>query len=167
MFLSIKNLTAVVISFTLSASAPQNIIEIAPAEIEQLDFVLTEYDQRQIKCLAENSYHEARGEPRLGQIAVSNVVLNRTEDPRFPSDPCSVIKQRNKRGCQFTWVCQGKKIRNWDVYREQLELAREVYLSDNDITNGAQFYHAAYVSPSWSRVFTRTKRIGLHIFYRS
>lgn len=46
-----------------------------------------------ITCLAIAIYFEARGEPDVGQVAVGNVILNRTRDPRFPNDVCSVITQ--------------------------------------------------------------------------
>ena len=38
----------------------------------------------EIDCLALNIYFEARGEPKLGQIAVGHVVLNRVVDKRYP-----------------------------------------------------------------------------------
>jgi len=47
-----------------------------------------------LTCLAMNIYYEARHEPVEGQIAVAHVVLNRTEDPRFPDSVCGVIKQK-------------------------------------------------------------------------
>ena len=34
-----------------------------------------------------------------------------------------------------------------------------------DPTDGALWYHADYVSPSWGRVFKRNGQIGRHIFY--
>ena len=34
-----------------------------------------------------------------------------------------------------------------------------------DITDGALFYHADYVKPSWSKTKHRTTEIGDHIFY--
>ena len=169
MLYSIKNtlILAGVLSFTSTSTIQEPVIQPIPEEEVELEYVLTNNDQQQIRCLAENIYHEARGEPELGQVAVTNVVLNRVEDSRFPSNACSVIKQRNRRGCQFSWVCQGKKITNCAQYNESLEIAREVYVGEvDDVTNGAQFYHATYVRPSWSRVFQRTTRIGLHIFYR-
>jgi spore germination cell wall hydrolase CwlJ-like protein len=30
---------------------------------------------------------------------------------------------------------------------------------------GALWFHANYVDPSWSRIFERGPKIGLHIFY--
>jgi flagellar basal body rod protein FlgB len=34
------------------------------------------------------------------------------------------------------------------------------------VTDGATHFHATFVSPSWSRTFTRTASIGNHRFYR-
>ena len=53
------------------------------------------YDEQTI-CLAQNIYHEARGEIIDGQIAVSNVVVNRVKSKQFPNDICSVVYQRNQ-----------------------------------------------------------------------
>ena len=46
---------------------------------------------KQMSCLAEALYFEARGEPIQGQLAVGEVVLNRVEDPRYPNSICKVI----------------------------------------------------------------------------
>lgn len=131
--------------------------------------ILTEEDHRQIECMAINSYFEARSEPEEGIIAVHNVVLNRVEDSRFPDTPCGVVYQRNRRGCQFSWYCDGQSDnpRNRELYSELEELAEEVYTGEHDdITNGAKFYHAVYVRPYWRNAMQKTKKIGLHIFYR-
>ena len=34
------------------------------------------------------------------------------------------------------------------------------------LTDGATHYHTTAVSPNWSKVFTRTAKIGVHLFYR-
>ena len=44
-------------------------------------------------CLALNIYHEARNQPVIGQIAVSEVVLNRVADDRYPGSICEVVYQ--------------------------------------------------------------------------
>ena len=130
---------------------------------------LTEEDRRQIECMAVNSYFEARAEPRDGIIAVHNVVLNRVQDSRFPDTPCGVVYQRNRRGCQFSWYCDGHSDnpRNRELYSELEELAEEVYTGEhNDVTNGAKFYHATYVRPRWRHAMEKTTQIGAHIFYK-
>ena len=35
-----------------------------------------------------------------------------------------------------------------------------------DITDGALFYHADYITPGWAKTKQRTTVIGDHIFYR-
>ena len=129
---------------------------------------LSQYDKKQIQCMAENTYFEAGHEPYKGRIAVNNVVLNRAKDKRFPKTPCGVINQRTARVCQFSWKCEGgKRIRDNAAFAKAKEIAEHVYLGNyGDVTRGAQFYHADYVSPSWGRVFARTTKIGAHIFYR-
>lgn len=129
---------------------------------------LSQYDKQQIQCMAENTYFEAGHEPVKGRIAVNNVVLNRVKDKRFPKTPCAVINQKARGVCQFSWKCEGgKQIGDWAAYRKAKEIAENVYLGNyKDVTKGAKFYHADYVSPSWGRVFDRTTKIGAHIFYR-
>jgi spore germination cell wall hydrolase CwlJ-like protein len=127
---------------------------------------LSAHDKRQIQCLAENAYFEAGNQSTRGKIAVTNVVMNRVEDKRFPKTPCSVINQRTARVCQFSWVCEGKKrIRSMAQYTDALKVAEQVYLGKiGDVTNGAKFYHANYVNPRWN--LRRVITIGDHIFYR-
>lgn len=126
------------------------------------------HDERQIQCLAENAYFEAGNQNKTGMIAVTNVVMNRVKDERFPKTPCAVVKQKRGGVCQFSWVCEGKKrIHDWELYKKTRHVAEQVYLRNvGDVTGGAKFYHADYVRPSWSRVFDRTRKIGDHIFYR-
>ena len=44
-------------------------------------------------CLALNTYHEAKNQSLVGQIATAQVVMNRVEDNRFPNTICEVVKQ--------------------------------------------------------------------------
>lgn len=127
---------------------------------------LSSHDRRQIQCLAENAYFEAGNQSTKGKIAVTNVVMNRVEDKRFPKTPCGVVHQRTKRVCQFSWVCEGKKrIRDMAMYREAQRVAEMVYFNNvGDVTGGAKFYHADYVNPGWN--LRRITKIGDHIFYR-
>ena len=134
-------------------------------------------DQKQIYCLAENAYFEAANQSQLGQYAVTHVVLNRVRSDKFPNDVCGVIKQGEKRNgkmvlyrCQFSWYCDGKpdviaKGRTWDNSLSLAMNAYMVYYLGFDASNGATFYHADYVKPWWSKVFTRVVRIDDHIFY--
>lgn len=138
-----------------------------PVVVKQPVYV-NAHDKRQIQCLAENAYFEAGNQSEKGMIAVTNVVMNRVKDGRFPKTPCAVVKQKARGVCQFSWVCEGKKkIHDFALYRKTKEVAEDVYLKNvGDVTGGAKFYHADYVRPRWAYVFDRTKKIGDHIFYR-
>ena len=130
---------------------------------------LTKDAKIQIDCLADNIYHEAGYEPDQGKVAVALVTMNRVQDPRYPKDICSVVKQKVKYTCQFTWFCQDKYTnRQKTAYEESRDIALHVYANYEkikDFTNGALFYHADYVNPHW-RGLERTTVIGRHIFYK-
>ena len=128
---------------------------------------LTAEARTQVDCLAENIYYEAGFEPRDGKIAVAMVTLNRVQDPQFPKDICSVVKQRTKSTCQFSWFCEHKTIQNTSAYLQARDIALLVYANYEkmyDMTEGALFYHADYVNPRWK--LERTTVIGSHIFYK-
>ena len=142
-------------------------------------------DNRSSECLAMNMYHEARNQGTAGILAVSAVVLNRVNDHRFPDTICEVVEQGPTRAswqdpmvrfpiknkCQFSWYCDGKSDvpHNKVDYQYFLELSTAILsyeLPFLDITDGATFYHADYVMPSWAKTKTRTIEIEDHIFYR-
>jgi len=128
---------------------------------------LTKETQKQIDCLAANIYHEAKGESNDGKIAVALVTLNRTQDPRFPKDICSVVKQKVNSTCQFSWFCTPVTIKARELYDKARDVAIHVYVNYEkipDITGGALFYHADYVNPQWK--LQKTTVIGRHIFYK-
>ena len=130
---------------------------------------LTKEAKKQVDCLAENIYHEAGHEPEKGRVAVALVTMNRVQDPRFPKDICSVVKQRVNYTCQFSWFCEGgKRVSNSHAYIESQKAALFVYANYDkikDVTYGALFYHADYVNPRW-RGLEKTTVIGRHIFYK-
>jgi len=135
-------------------------------------------------CLALNTYHEAKNQSMIGQIAVAEVVMNRVQDKRFPNSVCEVVKQGPtrpswedpkkeypiKHRCQFSWYCDGKSDvpKNEKAWKKAQDYAYLVLYNRIaiDVTEGATHYHATYVKPSWARTKTRTTRIESHIFYR-
>jgi spore germination cell wall hydrolase CwlJ-like protein len=63
---------------------------------ESASFPLRVNFDKALRCLALNIYHEARSEPRAGQIAVASVTLNRVKSKRFPGTVCDVVMQGGK-----------------------------------------------------------------------
>jgi len=132
---------------------------------------VTKNDLRQINCLMDNIYHEARGESEIGKYAVAFVTMNRVNSGYYPNDVCEVVKQRKGNTCQFTWVCKLKSLTRIDQqeYNTLVPIAYSVYFNHMhmiDPTMGALFYHANYVNPRWNRRMIRTGTIGNHIFYK-
>lgn len=135
-------------------------------------------------CLALNTYHEAKNQSLVGQIATAQVVMNRVADDRYPNTVCEVVKQGPHRPswenpekeypvrhrCQFSWYCDGKSDvpKNEKAWRKAQDVAFLVLYNkvNLDVTEGATHYHATYVRPAWARTKTRTTRIEKHIFYR-
>ena len=125
----------------------------------------------ELDCLALNIYWEARSEPRLGQIAVAAVTLNRVADPGFPDTVCGVVRQGEERGrnlCQFSWHCDGMddRPRNPAAWQHAQRLARLAFAGQlPDPTGGALWFHSDQVHPDWEDM-TPIRQIGTHIFYR-
>ena len=122
----------------------------------------------QWQCLTQAIYFEARGESLEGQIAVAEVILNRVEAAGFPKTVCGVVKARGASECAFSYVCDAAA----DVMRDPVAIDRASRIAramldgaPRELTHGATFFHAAYVSPDWGHV-TRTAQIGGHLFYR-
>jgi N-acetylmuramoyl-L-alanine amidase len=116
-----------------------------------------------LTCLAGAIYFEAKSEPLSGQLAVGEVILNRTKSGRFPRSVCSVVTQPG----QFSFVKGGHvpAIAANSQYRTALAVAR-VALADawDSPAPNALYFHARRVSPKWGR--TTVAAIGNHIFYR-
>jgi spore germination cell wall hydrolase CwlJ-like protein len=123
-------------------------------------------------CMTEALYFEARGESTEGQFAVAEVILNRAESREFPNTVCKVINQGTgrKHRCQFSYMCDGLA-ETMDDQRAYERMGKIAHIMLNggprDLTDGATYYHAKYVNPSWARAFTRTATVGKHHFYRT
>ncbi|MGR3511739.1 MAG: cell wall hydrolase [Paracoccaceae bacterium] len=122
-------------------------------------------------CLTEALYFEARGESVKGMFGVAEVILNRVDDPRYPSSVCKVINQGTgeRYRCQFTYTCDGRPENMTDT-RAYERVGKVAHLMlegmERRLTKGATHYHTKSVNPRWAKVFPRTTTIGYHHFYR-
>jgi N-acetylmuramoyl-L-alanine amidase len=117
----------------------------------------------ELSCLAGAVYFESKGEPLSGQLAVANVIINRTNSGRFPRTICGVVKQPG----QFSFIRGGAipAIRSAAQYRTAMAIAQVAMDKEWDNpTPGALYFHARRVSPGWAR--PRVATIGNHIFFR-
>lgn len=114
-------------------------------------------------CLALNIYHEARGEPHNGQLAVAHVTINRAKKNK--TTICKEVYRKN----QFSWTRKkmikiDKSSKEWlDAKKTALEALRT-----KDTTHGSLFFfnpkkcgHPASIVTNRKKV----KSIGNHDFY--
>lgn len=164
---------------TISSFNPTNLVKL-----------IKPVSQKDLQCLAENVYYEARGESLLGKIAVAQVTINRAKHPRWPNSICNVVYQeytktiegeyyddantepRQIRTCQFSWVCDPQRspiAKNSQQWRESLQVANSLLAVDSkmikDITNGATFFHAKELGRVWPQ-YKKVAVIDNHVFYR-
>jgi len=125
------------------------------------------------KCLAEAVYFEARGEAVRGQIAVAQVVMNRTFSGFYPSTVCGVVYQ-NKHGrpfeCQFTFACDNipDVVTEPDMWDRAKKIAKAMLDGELWLPEVAKstHYHAYWVHPSWVNEMKKMYKFGVHTFYR-
>ena len=141
------------------------------------------YTSEQI-CLAKNMYWEIRAKDYISMINVSQTVLNRVEDGRYPDNVCDVIRHYKQEiltlnKCQFSWYCDGKSdlplIGEIDVYAFALSIAGMMHSLDcqkqrcvADEMNGPTVYHSVHISPpnNWNMSeLIKVNDDGFHIFY--
>jgi hypothetical protein len=128
-------------------------------------------DARQHNCLSQAIYYEARGETQQGQIAVAEVIVNRTRSRHYPGSICGVVYQGSHRstGCQFTFTCDGSlghrpRGRAWTQAQRVATAVMMGY--SRPMTQGATHYHTTAVNPVWNAGLVETTQIGVHVFYR-
>lgn len=119
------------------------------------------HNNKDIHCLADNIYHEARGEPFLGQLAVAQVTINRFQTGKYGKSICQTVHQRK----QFSWTNHKARVGDKKRWRDSYYIAQfvlsGVVMRDFD----ALFYHTKAVSPKWNREKPVVRIIGNHIFY--
>ncbi|PXA84405.1 cell wall hydrolase [Nostoc sp. 3335mG] len=115
-------------------------------------------------CLASSVYYESKGEPLNGQLAVAQVIMNRTTSGRFPETVCGVVKQPG----QFSFLKRGTipepshSNSAWQRAVAVATIARQGLWKQ--IAPSALFFHARRVSPGWGKI--RVASLGNHIFFR-
>lgn len=129
-----------------------------------------------VLCLALNVYHEARGEPEIGQYKVAMVTLERAKKSK---DVCGTVFAPK----QFSWANNKVvKVNGGYMLRPELmpaklagvewEVSKAIALNalskqvPSESDTGATHYHRYDVNPSWNKDMIETARVGKHIFYK-
>jgi hypothetical protein len=128
-------------------------------------------DARELRCLSQAIYYEARSESYRGQVAVGEVVMNRVRSRYYPDSICNVVYQGSHRatGCQFTFTCDGSLNRRprGRAWERAQHIAAQVMLGyTRSVTGRATHYHTTAVDPVWNSLLVKTAEVGTHVFYR-
>jgi spore germination cell wall hydrolase CwlJ-like protein len=129
---------------------------------------------RELQCLAENVYFEARGEPLNGQYAVAEVTINRLRSPFFPKSICGVVHDtrwdplRHRFVAHFSWTQMEDRGEPWGPLWQQSIAVATAVINESymPVVPDALYYHADNVQPYWANGKRSVARIGNHVFYR-
>ena len=125
---------------------------------------------RELDCLTDAVYYEARGESAQGQAAVAQVVLNRVRHPAFPKSICAVVFQgAQSHSCQFSFACDGamREPREPAAWRRAQDVAGHALSGSVMSTVGdATHFHVARLGALWGSGLLRVAQVGAHIFYK-
>lgn len=123
-----------------------------------------------LTCLTMAIYLEAGNQPLEGKVAVAQVVMNRAK--HTPDNICDVVKEPY----QFSFYWDGKPETVPTLNKLEIQAYKEsegvasAFLAEggdgshiDDMTKGAEHYHATYVSPCWTNREGSVK-IGDHLF---
>lgn len=131
--------------------------------------------EKDLTCLSDMAYHEARGEGRKGIAAVIHVTLNRKDHPDFPKRVCGVVYQKVNGSCQYAWVCDNSKqnvaFRRSKEYQHIKNIAKTIATNPDrvrfDPTRGSIYYKRIDEPSSFfKRRLIAKATIGQHKFYK-
>jgi cell wall hydrolase, sleB len=119
---------------------------------------------KEIKCLSEMAYYEARGEGTHGIKAVTDVMFNRMRSSEFPDGVCANFKKHK----QYSTAKMAGGRKDKELYKkisEQVESEYAKYrLGDwQDSTSGSLYFNSNGSRPS-NKVKFKGKR-GRHFLY--
>lgn len=161
--LTLSFLLVFLVAFAKQPEAPVSqisVVQDAPVSTRNI----VKLSKQDLKCLADNIYHEARGEGLIGMEAVAHVTLNRVMAPGFPSSVCEVVYQPY----QFSWTEMKGQLGIYEknVYAQAKAIAVFVAETGEDITKGSLFFHSVNVKPSWRNSMEYALTVNNHVFYR-
>lgn len=122
---------------------------------------------RDLECLSQAVYYEARGEVERGREAVAQVVVNRTRQGRFPRSICGVVFQHARVACAFSFACDGQTRHALEpaAWRDARRIAQRTLAGFTmpELKTATDFRGGGGGAPSG---LARIAQIGGHVFYR-
>lgn len=117
-------------------------------------------DAKDVSCMSEAIYFEARDQPIDGQAAVAVTILNRVNSSRFPNTICGVIHQYK----QFSYTLKPLQERNKalrsnnTIDKVSLDLSVKVALQAvsggfDGMHESTHYYNPSLANPKWAKSF--------------
>lgn len=123
-------------------------------------------DHRQVECMATAIYHEARGEPLVGQIGVAHVIMNRVKSNRHPNSVCEAVYKPH----QFTNIKNARPDKDSKAWAKAVKLSSLIQAGQiSDPTLGSTLYHNPITAPKPRWDFTKLRmvvNIDNHRYYK-
>lgn len=123
--------------------------------------VLTEAE---ITCAAVNLYHEARGEPEIGQAIIMKVVLNRVKASDYKKDVCNIVNKYK----QFSWTLDNPaKVADRKIEKFRTLVVNTVQdesIIPDKFKNATNYYNPYLVKPYWAPHMKYLGQVGNHVF---
>lgn len=148
----------------MNAAAVALVIEAAVAALSPQPYcrVGDPVTAREVFCLAENVYREARGDGVHGMIAVGLVTANRVRSRHYPATFCDVVFQR----AQFAWTEKPERgIAEPVAFAQAAEIAVGIISGRINSPKFSATHFESGRRPYWSRSLHYSGRIGHHRFY--
>ena len=147
-----------------SEPLPQGMSDNAPLGIRYA------LDKKEVNCLAQNIYFEARGESLQGRIKVGLSTVNRVKDNRFPDTICKVVNQSayvsrfKKTVHQMSWRADKSK-HNVTPPKRFIDMAKDILLGKHaNVCKSTNWFNPEKSSPArWS---ASKKKVTVHFNQR-
>lgn len=129
---------------------------------------------KELQCIKNALWHEARGEPEEGIRAVMSVIYNRKNHKNYPNTFCKVILQDK----QFSAFNQDKSLAmkrlkpvkgpDEEVYTKVAGIAQEAVVGAFKPVLEPSVLHYAHskVKNKWTKRMQVVKIAGRHVFYK-
>lgn len=134
----------------------------------------TSEQHKEVTCLINTLYAEARGEPEEGIRAVMSVIYNRKNHKNYPNTFCKVILQDK----QFSAFNSDKSLAtkrlkpvkgpDEEAYSKVTGIAQEAVVGAFKPVLEPSVLHYAHIKVrnKWTRKFKRVKVVQSHAFYK-
>jgi spore germination cell wall hydrolase CwlJ-like protein len=113
---------------------------------------------KDIKCLVDTVYYEARGESFKGQVLVAKTILNRVSNKYYPNTVCDVVYQPY----QYSWTQTKQQEPHPILWYRALDAAYAALSYNSKV----MYFHTKDISPDWAQSKQFLLAEGNHIFYK-